>query len=117
MSIFAYSCIQYVLQRGSDSLPRYAYINKTIPNYIHYACVNRKTTSISLETFRQYMLHHHTSIYLVHICSFQDLFVLLDLIGHAEVQFKNWFKDTENKFERLQKIGKSCMKDSTELFL
>ncbi len=57
-----------------------------------------------------------------HLFSFQDVFVLLHLIGHADVQFKNWFEDTKNEFARLQKIGKShitdtcrCMNDLTEL--
>ena len=37
---------------------------------------------------------------------FQDLFVLLDLIGSSDVVFKNFFRNTGYHFGWLQKIGK-----------
>jgi len=36
----------------------------------------------------------------------QDVFILLDLIGTAEVSFTNFFPATEKLYERLQKIGR-----------
>ena len=36
---------------------------------------------------------------------FQDLFVLLDLIGTGDVVFKNFFPETAYHFKWLQKIG------------
>ena len=39
------------------------------------------------------------------ILRFQDLFVLLDLIGTGDVVFKNFFPETAYHFKWLQKIG------------
>lgn len=36
----------------------------------------------------------------------QDMFILLDLIGARNPEFKNWFSSTSDMFDRLKAIGK-----------
>lgn len=50
----------------------------------------------------------HISLYL--FCDFQDLFVLLDLLGTANPRFYSYFENTDKIYEKLSGIEKRLSK-------